>query len=149
MANNAIKWEAAWVQRANLLTTQLNSLAAGSRSTAGAELANQTNLDQYMKLELTVDFVSAPAANGYINVYMITAPDGTNYEDGSDTVDPGSHTLVCAIPVKPSSAAQRLMSSVFMLQPAKTKFIFENKTDQPFPASGSIVNGYTTNDEVQ
>lgn len=146
---NAIKWVDPWVQRANLLTTELNALAAGSRSAAGTELANQTNLDQYGKLEVTVDFVSAPAANGYFNVYMVTAPNGTNYEDGSNTIDPGTHTLVAIIPVRADSAAQRLASSVFMLQPAKTKFILENKTDQAFPASGSIVNLYTTNDEVQ
>lgn len=146
---NAIKWEAAWTQRANLLTTQLNALAANSRSAAGAELANETNLDQYGKLELTVDFVSAPSAGGYVNVYMITAPDGTNYEDGSDSVDPGLHTLVATLPIKATTSAQRVLSSVFALQPAKTKFLLENKTDQPFPASGSIVNLYSANDEVQ
>ncbi len=149
MANNAILWQSAWVDRGDVLDDELDALANGSRTNAGLEIANQTNLDQFGKLELTVDFVSAPSATATVSIYMVTAPDGTNYEDGSSTVDPGAHTLVCTIPVRADTAAQRLCSKVFALEPAKTKFILLNNTGQAFPATGSILTLYTSNDEVQ
>jgi hypothetical protein len=41
------------------------------------------------------------------------------------------------------------MSEVFLMQPAKTKFILVNRTGEDFPASGSVLKLYTTNDEAQ
>lgn len=143
-----IKWSAAFTDRSTVLTTELNALANGSRTAAGTEISNQTNLDEFGKFELSVDFVSAPSAGAYVNVYMVTAPDATNYDDGSATVDPGQHTLIATIPVRADTAAQRLMSPLFMLIPAKTKFILENKTGQAFPASGSTLKLYTANEAV-
>ena len=146
---SAIKWETAWTDRGTVIGSGLDALSDGSRTAAGAQVDNSTNLDRYGKFELTVDFVSAPSAGAKVDVYMITAPDGTNYEDGSDSVDPGDHTRVVSIPVKASTAAQRLTSRVFDLEPAKTKFLLKNSTGQPFPASGSILKLYSGNEEIQ
>lgn len=148
---NAIKWDAAYTSRGNVLTTELNSLASGSRTDGGptAGVANQTNLDQYARVELTVTFGTAPTAGGFVNLHVVQALDGTNYEDGGSGVDPGSHTIVASIPVKASTSAQRIVSRPFIIGPGKTKFILSNQTDQAFPASGSIVELFTYNDEVQ
>lgn len=146
---NAIKWEAGWVSRGTVLTTQLNALANDARSAAGSEIANQTNLDQLAILELLVTFAVAPAAGAIVQIHMIQALDGTNYEDGSDTVDPGIHTAIASIPVKAVTTAQRVRSNRFLIDPAKTKFILLNKSGQAFPATGSTLTLYTTNDEVQ
>jgi hypothetical protein len=146
---NAIKFEAAWNDRSTVLGTELNSLANDARSAVGTEVANQTNLDQFGKLELTLDLASAASAGAYVLIHMVTAPDGTNYEDGSNSVDPGAHNVVATIPVRATADAQRLTSNIFPLQPAKTKFLLTNKTGQAFPASGSVLKLYTTNDEVQ
>lgn len=146
---SAIQWEAAWNSEGNVLSTELNSLADGSRTNAGTEVDNSTNLDQYGKVEINVTFGSAPSAGAYVDLHAVTAPDGTNYEDGSSSVDPGSHTMVARIPVRATTSAQRLMSRVFPLEPAKTKFILVNQTGQAFPASGSTVELFSSNDEVQ
>ena len=153
---SAVKWESAWTSRGTVLTTELNALADGARSAAGTEVNNSTNLDQYGKLELSVDFVAAPGAGAYVTVYMITAPDGTNYEDGGSSAagkDPGAHTLAVTIPVRADTAAQRLMSQMFTLQPAKTKFLLAweagTGSAEAFPASGSTLTLYSNNDEIQ
>lgn len=146
---NAIKWAGAWTSRSNVLSTELNSLANTSRTNAGTAVDNSTNLDQYGKLELNVTFGTAPDSGATVKIFMVTAPDGTNYEDGSSSVAPGSHTLVDIIPVKASTSAQRLMSRIIPLQPAPTKFLLENQTGQAFPATGSAVELFTNNDEVQ
>lgn len=135
----------AWTSEGNVLSTELNSLAAAARTNAGTEVANQTNLDTYGKVEINVTFGSSPTAGGYLNLYMLTAPDGTNYDSGSSSVDPGGHTLIASLVVQASTSAQRLMSPVFALQPSPTKFILENKTSQAFPASGSTVELFSTN----
>jgi hypothetical protein len=146
---NAIKWTA-WTSRSTVLTTELNNLAAAARTVAGTEIVNSTNLDQYGKLELNVDFVSAPTAGGYFQIHMVTSPAGAaTYEEGSDTIDPGTHTVVAVLPVVATTAAQRLMSPVFAMQPARTKFLLLNSCSQAFPATGSTLTLYTCNDEVQ
>ena len=111
---NAIKWQS-WNDRGSVLTTELNSLANSSRTNAGTEVSNQTNKDQWGKLELTVTFGTNPNATAYVEVCAVTAPDGTNYEDGSSSVDPGGHTVIAYIPVKATTSAQRLCSPPFRM----------------------------------
>lgn len=140
-----IKW-AGYTDRSTVLATELNALANAGRSAAGAEVDNATNLDRWGKFELSVTFGTAPSAGGYVEIYAVTAPDGANYEDGSNTVDPGTHKLIDRIPVRPVTTAQRLTGRQFPLEPAKTKFILLNGSGQAFPASGSTLKLYTTNE---
>jgi hypothetical protein len=132
------KW-ATLADRGNVLVSSaapdLYGLANGSRTNAGNEINNASNLEEYGWLELNVTFGSSPTAGGYVAIYMVTAPDGTNYEDGSSTVDPGAHTWVCNIPVRASTSAQRLRSPMILLQPFKTKFIALNSTGVAFPST--------------
>lgn len=146
---NAVKWEALVTDRGNVLSTELNALANGSRSAAGSAINNGSNLDQYGWLQLDVDFVSSPSAGAYVEVWMVKALNGTDYEDGSDSVDPGAHTLVAIIPVRATTAAQKLMSRTILLPPCPIKFLLTDRTGQAFPASGSTLKLYTANDEVQ
>lgn len=146
---NAIKWEALLSDRSTVLTTELNSLGNTSRTNAGSAIDNGTNLDRYGFLELNVTFGSAPSAGGYVALYMVTALDGTNYDDGSSSVDPGTHTLVTTIPLRATTNAQKLHSVRFELPPCPIKFILENRSGQAFPASGSTVKLFTVNEEVQ
>lgn len=141
------KW-AAYTSRGNVLSTELNALASAGRSAAGTEVDNGANLDMFGVLELAVTFDTAPAAGGYVETYMVTAPDGTNYEDGSNTVDPGTHKLIDRIPVRAVTTAQRLTGRMIPLLPEKTKFLLYNGSGQAFPASGSTLTLYTTNRTV-
>lgn len=146
---NAIKWETTPTSRSNVLSTELNSLANGSRTNVGTEIDNSTNLDKYGWLELSVTFGSAPSAGAYLNIYMVMAPGGTNYADGSSSVDPGADAWVASIPILASTSAQRKTVGPILLPPSKIKFICENQTGQAFPASGSTIVLYTDNDEIQ
>jgi hypothetical protein len=141
------KW-AAYTSRGNVLSTELNALTNAGRSAAGVEIDNGANLDVYGVLELQVTFGTAPSAGGYVEIYMVTAPDGTNYEDGSNSVDPGAHKLIDRIPVRAVTTAQRLTGRMIPLLPEKTKFLLYNGSGQAFPASGSTLTLYTTNRTV-
>lgn len=148
MANNRIQWEG-WTDRGTVLGTELNSLSNGNRSNAGTEVDNSTNKDELAKAELSVTFGSNPSAGGYVGIFLVEAPDGTNYADGSSSVDPGAHTLVAAIPVRATTNAQRLVSRAFRIPPFKFKLIVLNASGQAFPASGSTLDLYTGCREIE
>ena len=143
----AEKWQAN-TSRGNVLSTELNALANAGRSAAGTEIDNGTNLDVFGRIVLQVTFGTAPVSGGYVEIYMVTAPDGTNYEDGSNTVYPGTHKLIDRIPVRAVTTAQRLSGRLIPLLPEKTKFLIYNGSGQAFPASGSTLTLYTTNRTV-
>jgi hypothetical protein len=146
---NVINWDTAFNSRGNVLSTELNSLADAAFTAVGTEITNNTNLDQYGLLQLNVTFGTNPSAGAYVNIYMVTAPDGTNYEDGSATVLPAQACLIASIDIRASTTAQKRRTGLLTLLPAKTKFILENKTGQAFPASGSTLVLFSTNDEIQ
>jgi len=143
-----IKWAGAPTSRSTVLTTELNSLANGSRTNAGSEIDNSSNLDTYGFLKLAVTFGTNPSAGAYVEIHMLMALDGTNYPDGSSSVDPGVDTTILTIPILASTSAQSKQVGPFLLPPSKVKFILVNATGQAFPASGSTLTLYTQNQSV-
>jgi hypothetical protein len=146
---NALKWDAAPVSRGNVLSSELNSLADASRTNAGTEVDNSANLDTYGVLELNVDFGTAPDGDASVIIYMVSAPDGSNYAQGSSSVDPGPDAMVSSLKINASTSAQRKVSKPFLIPPSKVKFILENQTGQAFPGSGSTLELFTYNEEIQ
>src|SRR4051812_48300802 len=96
MAASASLWSAPDTQ-ATLLSTELNALAAAavgvSSGTAYDNTTATTARRQYAMLELNVDYVSAPTDGDFISVYFVPAPDGTNFDDVTDPINPGC--IVC------------------------------------------------------
>jgi hypothetical protein len=148
-----VKWDAPMTSRGNVLNTTATILTTartnptGGTNAGGTEVDNSTNLDMYGKLEISLTYATAPAAGGYINIYMMTAPDGTNYDDGDASVAPPSVALVCSIPVRAVTTAQKLMSPLFLIPPTKLKFILENMGSTTI-SSGATVELFTVNEEV-
>jgi hypothetical protein len=128
-------------------TTAWDSLAAGSGA-EGDEYDNGNSSNLYIEalFELNVDFVSAPAANGYVDLYLIPAPDGTNYDDrttGASEYAP-STTFVGTFPIQATANAQKVplalgLSGPIKLPPCKFKPFLINNTNQAFPSSGSTL----------
>ncbi len=145
---NALNWELAGEDRGTVLTSQMDSVGAGARSNAGTEIANQTNLDQQGILELNTTHGTAPAAGGYYDIHAVYALDGTNYQDGSSTVDPGPHTWVASAAVRAVNTPQQIQSTPFTLLPFPVKFILVNRCSTSM-ATGNTARLWTFNDEVQ
>jgi hypothetical protein len=149
---SVVNWQSTFASRGSVLTTELNSLANNALCAVGANPSNvnDVNLDQYGMFELKVTFASAPTSGGYVNVYEVVSPDGTTYGDATTVAgDAGAMRFVGSIGVRAVTTAQVLHSMLAMLRPAKAKYVLENKTGQAFPASGSTLALYTTNDEGQ
>ena len=71
----------------------LKNLTSGSTK-LGSEVDGETNLVVYADFELQVRFQVAPTAGRPVELYIVHALDGTNYEDGSDSVTPAGTNLV-------------------------------------------------------
>jgi hypothetical protein len=90
------------------LSTELDALGAGNTALS-AEISNETNLYEYIDLELTLASVNFSAATGLIvEVRFVTALDGSNFEDGTAGT-PGTISAKVPdviIPLRQVSAAQ-------------------------------------------
>lgn len=145
--SNPVLWQG-FASRGNVLSTELNSLTNGSRSAAGGQIDNATNLDTYGLLVLSTTFGTNPSSGGRLSIYMIFAADGTNYCDGSASVDPGGDRFICDIFLTATTSAQIKFSCIFALVPSKTKFIALNSSGQTMAASSSTIGLFTTNDLI-
>lgn len=149
---NVIKWETTPNSRGNVMTdTELSALANGAVSAASPAYDNTTNLDTWGRFQLVVDFVSAPTSGGNVVVYAVYALDGSNYATTTTTVaELGSLQYLTTIVVPANSAALRIDSPRFVLEPSLMKFILYNNTGQVFPTSASsVLKLFTFNDEIQ
>ena len=128
-------------------TTAWDALAAGSGALGDEyDNGNSSNLFIEALFELNVDFVSAPAANGYVDLYLIPAPDGTNYDDntvGASEYAPAT-CFVGTFPIQAVTTTQKVplglgMAGPIKLPPCKLKPFLINNTNQAFPANGSTL----------
>jgi hypothetical protein len=142
---STIKYEAAAVT--TLMSTDLNALAAGSGAIATSAYDNATNLYLFGYFELQVDYVSAPTANGLIDLFLIPTVDATNYAStatGASEFAPLT-TYAGSFQVQNSTAVQYLALGgpgapfLISLPPLSFKAFITNNTSQAFPASGSTL----------
>jgi hypothetical protein len=78
-------------------------------------------------------------------LYLVPAPDGTNYVDGSASVVPPASTYVGGFPLRAVTTQQRislaggLYQSFIVLPPLKFKLLLINNSGQTTAASNNIV----------
>lgn len=132
-----------------VMSTELNALAATTGKAISSALVNddsvpQPTLNLFADLELAVDFVSAPTAGAVVELYLLRSIDGgTTWPDGSSTVTPQSNLYVGGFAVRNTTAAQVLSLPGISLPPGYYKYLLQNTTNQPFPASGSTLRQNT------
>ena len=138
----SIKLEAAAIT--TVASTELNSLANAALA-LGAEYDNSSGLYLYGLFELNVTFGSNPTAGNTVDLYLIPAPDGTNYDDavtGASGTAPIT-TYVGGFPLRAVTTAQKvplgLGLTLVNLPPTKFKAFIVNKSGVAFPSSGSTV----------
>jgi hypothetical protein len=138
------KWAGAWVSRGNVLTTELDALADNGYSAAGTEIDNSTNLDEFGMVEVNLASLN-PTTGAYITLFIVAAPDGTNYENLPSTTNPGGQNVVAVMHLATGAAAKRVMSRPFKLPPSKLKFILRNDANVVLAATTNTMKLYTNN----
>ena len=113
----------------SIMTTDLNqsNLTSNAKKITAA-LDNSTDRYFWDDLELVCTFAATPSANATLEVYLIPSIDGSNYTDGSDSVDPPSTSLVGIFPIRAVTSVQRLSIRGIQLPPGLFKYVVWNKT---------------------
>ena len=126
---------------ATLGSTELNSLA----NNALVALPAFSNViggagDGYLlaEVELVVTFTVAPGANTGVPVWLLAAPDGTNYEDGSASITPARNPEL-VFPVRAVTTAQRITRRILLPQGLMTPLLKNDGTGQAFAATGNTL----------
>lgn len=121
---------------ASTLTTELNSLANATLSSASSEIDNSSNKDLFVDLTLTVAAQgSARSAGATVEIWMTMALDGTNHDDMVRNVA----ELVAVFPLDAATTARQSTRRDVPIPPGKIKFAAYNSTGQAFASSGNIV----------
>lgn len=124
----------------SVMTTELNSLTNNSRAISSAEGGDTTDAELYGDFELVVTFGTNPTADTTIDLYLVRAADGTNYEDGDASVRPSPDAFVGSFPVRAVTTAQRMIVRDVPLPPGLWKAVIHNNgTGQTFAASGNTL----------
>ena len=121
---------------ASTLTTELNSLANGSASSASTAIDNSSDCYLYHDLTLTVATQgSARSTGAIVSVYIVMALDGTNY----DNVVAGNAELVAVFSLDAATTARQQTRRDIPVPPGLFKYFVVNSTGQAFASSGNIV----------
>lgn len=115
-------------------------MAAGARALSTTVINNDTERYVSTSIGLIITFATAPTADSLILLYLLPSIDGgVNYVDGGPTVAPGGESFIGAFTVKNVTTQQRIVISDIRLTPVKYKAMLVNSTNQPFPASGTVL----------
>lgn len=128
------KWTAIETPTTALATsTDMDSLADGSLTAAGAAIDNTSGLYQYVTLEIVLGSIN-PSGTPYVDCYLFASQDGTNYEDVSASA---AHAIIASAFVTTGSSAKRAVLRNIPIPPIKFKLCLRNRTGVSFAASGN------------
>jgi len=76
--------------------------------------------------------------NPAIHVWLLARTDGTNFEDGSDSVTP-ARAPDKIVPLREVNGAQRVFARFLLTTPDQGKLLIKNKTGTSLASSGNTV----------
>ena len=118
----------------NTLGIDANKLGAAINFAAsGADRKIYMNVEVYLP---SVDL--SGQTNPAINLWLLAMTDGTNYEDGGNSVDP-ARPPDAIIPIIASSAIHRGFAQRILTTPGYGKILIENRSCVAFTATGNKV----------
>lgn len=121
-----------------MLTTELNSLGSGAGCNLSSAYDNATNCFLYAMFQLTVTLAATVTADTTVDLYLVAAPDGTNYADGSATVFSVNH-VVGGFNMRAVTTAQIVEIWGVPLPPTLFKVNVLNNTDKAMAASANTL----------
>jgi len=130
------------------LSTELNSLANGTRAVSGA-IDNETNLSRFLDLELKVaEQGAARDDTAHVDVHILYSVDGTNYSFGDASTDPSAASPVAVFALDASTSERYVTLTGIHIAPLKFKLLLVNQTGQVLAASGNTIKQRTHNEKI-
>jgi hypothetical protein len=135
----------------NAPTPLVSGIAAASLSSGanilGSEIDNESNLDRFLAVELTFTCAVAPTANGTIELYVIYALDGTNYERGDATPTDPTKAAAATFAAASVTVAQTGARFNIPIGPFAFKILLKSEIDRD--ATAVTVDAYSYNEDIQ
>jgi hypothetical protein len=124
------------------LTTELNTLADNANKLGDPINFAGSDRKIYMDIEVYLPIIDLSGqTNPAINLWMLARTDGTNYEDGGDSLNP-ARAPDAIIPIIESNAAHRGFARHILTTPDYGKILFENQTGAALATTGNTVKYY-------
>ncbi len=122
------------------MTTEMNALAAGSNAT-GSALDNSASQYLYGDFELYCGHSASLGSGGFVAAYWLIALDGTNYSDGSTSVDAPATALFGNFPLRAiASGCQRVVLTGVTLPNELFQVLLDNQSgSSALAATGNIL----------
>ena len=140
----------------NLLTTELNSLSGTAGTLTGfgpAITPGTTYASRFQWCDLWLKIASSSGAYtsaSFVNVYFVTALDGSNYPKLSGNNLAKANYFAASIAIYPATLSAEVIyegKARVRLPNAPFKTVLENQTAVAFPASGNTLDAYPQADQ--
>lgn len=129
-----MKWSAR-TSAACAISTAFDSLADGANASSAA-ISPSGYL--YSDWEIFAGFTGTLPANGYMDVFLLTTLDDTNYADGNSTVDPPV-TPDFNFPLRATSGSQRVIQKNVLLPSGSFAVVAINESGCALAAAGNLL----------
>lgn len=119
-----------WVAKTSRSTGIAAQAIAAGANYLGSEIdrTSDTPIPDMAEVELTFASAVSPAAGSYVEIYMLIAADGTNYEDGGVGTDPIKTRLK---PVNlPADTSTHRITFQCSIPPSKFKLLIKSESNQ-------------------
>lgn len=136
-----------------LASTELNSLADAAGA-IGAEIDNSSDKKLYMDVELALNSATGSGADAYAGLYLIPAPDGTNYPTPPGATGaqvPPQYWVGSFLGVDQGGTARQITRSMLRkieIPPTKFKMVLVNQLGAALPASSNTLKGWRYGEAV-
>lgn len=133
----SILWDSADVS--TVISTEMNSLQPEFRCIS-QEINNSSGLYLFNDVELFLNTNNqTPRYGSVVELYLLSAVDSTNFEDGSASINPSPSSLVGVFNIMPSVNSQRQTLKQITIPPCKYKYLIVNKTGTNLPANNNTL----------
>jgi len=123
------------------LSTELDALADDANVLGAAIDFTASGTDRKMYLDIEINLPSidlSSQTNPAINIWLLARTNGTNYEDGTASIDP-ARMPDKVVPLREIDAAQRVFARLLLTTPDQGKILIENKSGAALANTGNTV----------
>lgn len=130
----------AYDSQVTYLSTELTGVVANANKLGAAINFAVSGSDRKLYLDIEIYLASydlSGQTNPAIYLWMLPRTDGTNFEDGTDSVDPARQPDMI-IPVRTFNGVQRVFARHLLTTPDQGKILVENRTGVTLVAGSTL-----------
>jgi hypothetical protein len=133
----SILWDSADVS--TIMSTEMDSLQP-ELGCVSQEINNSSGLYLFNDIELFLNNNNQIFKQGsFIELYLLSAINNVDYEDGGTLINPSPSSLVGVFNVMSSVVSQRQTLKQITIPPCKYKYLIINKTGEVLPSSNNTI----------